>query len=87
MNSSWFFDENFNGLSDDFFDDVVKCFDFPLEDVELNNGEDWDAGFQNLEPPPANVLAGLSSDLSDNTCKQNVGVQQSRPMPVRFLVW
>ncbi|GMI88916.1 GATA transcription factor 11 [Hibiscus trionum] len=38
----------------------------PLDDVEEKNGaaidgEDWDCNFQNLEPPPANVLACLSS--------------------------
>ncbi|XP_022753870.1 GATA transcription factor 11-like [Durio zibethinus] len=94
MNNSWF-DKSFDGVSDDFFDDVIKYLDFPLEsdegtdgggsggegvtkdfhlpldDVEENNGggggdddgdgEEWDCNFQNLEPPPANVLAGLSS--------------------------
>ncbi|KAK6246909.1 hypothetical protein QUC31_018474 [Theobroma cacao] len=87
MNNSWF-DKTFNGVNDDFFDDVIKYLDFPLEDVEANDGsgggssgedvikdfhlpledsggggggEEWDCNFQNLEPPPANVLAGLSS--------------------------
>ncbi|PPD79713.1 hypothetical protein GOBAR_DD23366 [Gossypium barbadense] len=49
---------------------VVKDFHLPLGDVEDKSyvggggddgGEDWDCNFQNLEPPPANVLAGLSS--------------------------
>ncbi|XP_022755630.1 GATA transcription factor 11-like [Durio zibethinus] len=90
MNNPWF-EKTFNGVNDDFFDDVIKYLDFPseniegtddggsgedvikdfhlpLDDVEENNGgggaggEEWDCcNFQNLEPPPANVLAGLSS--------------------------
>ncbi|TYH59815.1 hypothetical protein ES332_D08G247800v1 [Gossypium tomentosum] len=49
---------------------VVKDFHLPLGDVEDKSyvggggddgGEDWDCNFQNLEPPPTNVLAGLSS--------------------------
>ncbi|XVF68564.1 hypothetical protein PTKIN_Ptkin11bG0012800 [Pterospermum kingtungense] len=45
---------------------VIKDFNLPIDDVEENNGgdvdgEEWDCNFQNLEPPPANVLAGLSS--------------------------
>ncbi|KAA3456643.1 GATA transcription factor 11-like isoform X1 [Gossypium australe] len=91
MNNSWF-DKGFDGVNDDFFDDVIKYLDFPLEDVEgtdggdgssgegvidfhlpldddveHNNsagGEEWDCNFQNLEPPPANVLAGMSSGFS-----------------------
>ncbi|XP_039033189.1 GATA transcription factor 11-like isoform X2 [Hibiscus syriacus] len=88
MNNSWF-DKGFDGVNEDFFDDVIKYLDFPLEDVEGTdsgsgegvikdfhlpivdaeqnncggggNGEEWDCNFQNLEPPPANVLAGMSS--------------------------
>ncbi|XWS71833.1 hypothetical protein CRYUN_Cryun03dG0171600 [Craigia yunnanensis] len=88
MNNPWF-EKTFNGVNDDFFDDVIKYLDFPLEDVEgtdgggsgedvakdfhlplddmeENNGGgagggEWDCNFQNLEPPPANVLACLSS--------------------------
>ncbi|GAV66413.1 GATA domain-containing protein [Cephalotus follicularis] len=58
MNGSWFFDENFNGLSDDFF----EYLDFPLESVETDNlGEELEANLQELEPPPPEVLAGLST--------------------------
>ncbi|KAK8598376.1 hypothetical protein V6N13_094347 [Hibiscus sabdariffa] len=81
MNNSWF-DKGFDGVNDDFFDDVIKYLDFPLEDVggegviedfhlpiddekQNNSGgggcEEWDCNFQNLEPPPANVLAGMSN--------------------------
>ncbi|KAL4303309.1 hypothetical protein GQ457_10G011280 [Hibiscus cannabinus] len=46
---------------------VVKDFHLPL--VEEKNGagidgEEWDCNFQNLEPPPAYVLASLSSGFS-----------------------
>ncbi|KAL4297335.1 hypothetical protein GQ457_12G029680 [Hibiscus cannabinus] len=89
MNNSWF-DKGFDGVNDDFFDDVINYLDFPLEDVEgtdggsgedvikdfhlpiddveqkncgggVDGGEELDCDFQNLEPPPANVLAGMSS--------------------------
>ncbi|KAE8692912.1 Detected protein of unknown function [Hibiscus syriacus] len=89
MNNFWF-DKGFDGVNDDFFDDVIKYLDFPLEDVEgtdsgsggvikdfhlpiddveqnncggsgCGSGEEWDCNFQNLEPPPANVLASMSS--------------------------
>ncbi|OMO91520.1 Zinc finger, GATA-type [Corchorus olitorius] len=55
----------------------------PLDDVEENNagidgGEEWDCNFQNLEPPPANVLASLSSgfygDFFTDTLPKNVTV-------------
>ncbi|XP_022730547.1 GATA transcription factor 11-like [Durio zibethinus] len=101
MSNSWF-DKCFDGVNDDFFDDVIKCLDFPLEDVEgtdsggseedvkifhlplddveENNGggEEWDCNFQNLEPPPANVLAGLSSgfygDFFSDSLAKNLNV-------------
>ncbi|XVE79769.1 hypothetical protein DITRI_Ditri14bG0083200 [Diplodiscus trichospermus] len=91
MSNSWF-DKSSDGVGDGFFDDVLKYFDFPLEDVEDTDGvgsgegvikdfhlpldnvevksdggsgggdEELDClNFQNLEPPPANVLASLSS--------------------------
>ncbi|XWS53288.1 hypothetical protein CRYUN_Cryun11dG0144100 [Craigia yunnanensis] len=106
MNNSWF-DKSLDGVNDDFFDDVIKYLDFPLEDVEgtdgggsgegvvkdfnlplddveKNNagggggGEEWDCNFQNLEPPPANVLAGLSSgfygDIFSDSLAKNLTV-------------
>ncbi|KAL4278229.1 hypothetical protein GQ457_03G043840 [Hibiscus cannabinus] len=73
MINSWF-DKGCNGVgvNDDFFDDVIKYLDLPFEDVEgadchgnreenTDGGEEWDCNFENLEPPPTNVLAGLSS--------------------------
>ncbi|XP_015935768.1 GATA transcription factor 11 [Arachis duranensis] len=51
MKDSWFFEKNFNGLSDEAFDDVFSFLDFPLEDVEPNVvEEDWDAQFKRIEP-------------------------------------
>ncbi|MED6176181.1 hypothetical protein PIB30_085609 [Stylosanthes scabra] len=51
MKDSWFFEKNFNGLSDEAFDDVFKFLDFPLEDVEPNVvEEDWDAQFKRIDP-------------------------------------
>ncbi|GMI96995.1 GATA transcription factor 11 [Hibiscus trionum] len=45
---------------------VIEDFHLPIDDEEPNNGgggggEEWDCNFQNLEPPPANVLAGMSN--------------------------
>lgn len=65
MVGSWFFDENFNGLSEEFFDKVIKTLDFPLEDDEKNAGEDWNAKLQCLEPPSMDILAGIPSDNCD----------------------
>ncbi|CAK7332311.1 unnamed protein product [Dovyalis caffra] len=65
MSNSWFFDENFSGVPDNFFDDALGCFDIPLEDVEPNDdGEDWETKFRHLEPPPSNVLTSFSTDFS-----------------------
>ncbi|CAI8592447.1 unnamed protein product [Vicia faba] len=51
MKDSWFFDKNFNGLSDEIFDEFC-FFDFPLEDVETNPvEEDWSAQFQSIDEP------------------------------------
>ena len=109
MNNSWF-DKSFDGVNDDFFDDVIKYLDFPFEDVEgtdgsgssgegvikdfhlplddaeENNGgggKEWDCNFQNLEPPPANVLAGLSSgffgDIFSDSLAKSLAVSVSSP--------
>lgn len=65
MAGSWFFDENFNGVSEEFFDKVIESLDFPLEDVDVNAGaEDWNAKFQCLEPPSMDILTGLPSETS-----------------------
>ncbi|XP_021650539.2 GATA transcription factor 11 isoform X2 [Hevea brasiliensis] len=77
MNGSWFFDENFNGVPDDFFDDAIKFLDFPLEDVEPNVVEDWEAKFQQLVPPPSNVLAGLTAGLYGENSSDILKVKKS----------
>lgn len=92
MSNPWI-EKAFNGINDDYFDDIIKCLDFPLEDVEVidgggsgqdvikeNNGgcEEWDCNFQNLEPPPANVLAGLSSGF----CGDFFSDSLIKPLPV-----
>ncbi|KAI9077846.1 hypothetical protein K1719_040192 [Acacia pycnantha] len=72
MKDSWFFYKNFNGLSDEIFDDVIKYFDFPLEDVEPNAiDEDWDAQFKHLEEPYFDVPSVSPSRLCDKTQKGN----------------
>lgn len=87
-NGSWLpEEEDFKGLSDNFFDDLINHIDFPLEDIETANDEgDWDAGFEDLVPPPLDVLSSLSSEFTcGNTCKgQRLGVQKPVPILVSF---
>ncbi|KAJ7981007.1 GATA transcription factor [Quillaja saponaria] len=75
---SWFSDKNFNGFSNDFFDDVINLFDFPLEDVEPNAGEeDWNTQFQQLEEPSLDVFAVPSSGLCGITQNQNPTIKKN----------
>ncbi|CAL1404266.1 unnamed protein product [Linum trigynum] len=63
MNDSWFFDKNFSGVTDDFFDETLLYFDFPLEDVDpAAVEEDWQTKFQELEPPSI-FLPNFPSDI------------------------
>ncbi|CAL1366773.1 unnamed protein product [Linum trigynum] len=63
MNDSWFFDKNFSGVTDDFFDETLKYFDFPPEDVDPAAAEeDWQTKFQELEPPSI-FLPNFPSDI------------------------
>lgn len=72
MKDSWFFDKNFNGLSDENFDDVINFFDFPLEDVEPDAvEEDWDAQFNHVEEPCYDVLSMAPLGVCDKTRKGN----------------
>lgn len=72
MKDCWFFDNNFNGLSDEIFDDVVEFFDLPMEDVETDVVvEDWDAQFKHLEEPSVGVFSVSSSGPSDETQNEN----------------
>ncbi|CAN8247262.1 unnamed protein product [Cochlearia groenlandica] len=82
-NGSWLQEEEFKGLSDNFFDDFINHIDFPLEDIETTSDEgDWDAGFRNLVPPPLDMLTSLSYEFNrGSTCRgERVGVQN--PVPV-----
>lgn len=75
MPDSWFIDGNFNGISEEFFDDVVEYLDLPLEDFEGNaGGEDWNARLQSLEPPSMDILASFSSG-----CCGRIGNVTSKP--------
>ncbi|EOA27666.1 hypothetical protein CARUB_v10023820mg [Capsella rubella] len=79
-NVSWLPEEDFKGLADNFFDNLIEHIDdFPLEDIETaDDEEDWKTGFQNLGPPPLDVLTSLPSEF---TCKgQRVRVQNTVPI-------
>ncbi|KAK7312574.1 hypothetical protein VNO77_36526 [Canavalia gladiata] len=68
----WFYDKNFNGLSDEILDDVIEFFDFPLEDVETDSVEqDWDAQFKLLEEPSLGIFSVSSSGLFGQTQNEN----------------
>ncbi|XP_013641125.2 GATA transcription factor 11-like isoform X2 [Brassica napus] len=78
---NWLPEEEFKGLSDNFFDDFINHIDFPLEDIDTTNGEgDWDAKFKELEPPPMDMFTTFPSEF--NSCgvaskdgiKKNVSV-------------
>ncbi|KAJ0238898.1 putative GATA transcription factor 13 [Hirschfeldia incana] len=81
---SWLPEEDFKGLTDNFFDDLINQMDFPLEDIETTNEEgDWGADFKNLIPPPSDVLTSLSSEFTrggTNTNGQRVGAEK-KPVP------
>lgn len=83
-NGSWLPEEDFKGLTDNFFDDLINHIDFPLEDIETTNEEgDWGADFKNLIPPPSDVLTSLSSEFTrggTNGNGQRV-VAQKKPVP------
>lgn len=73
MKDPWLLDKSFNGISDEIFDDVIKFFDFPLEDVEANlaEEEDWDTQFKRIEEPAFDVFSVSSSDLYGKTQNRN----------------
>ncbi|CAH8386063.1 unnamed protein product [Eruca vesicaria subsp. sativa] len=78
-NGSWLPEEDFKGLTDNFFDDLINHIDLPLEDIETTNEEgDWGADFKNLMPPSLDVLTSLSSEFTSNG--QRVGGQK-KPVP------
>jgi hypothetical protein len=77
MKTNWFFDNNFNGVSDEILEDVVEFFDFPHEDVETDAVEnDWNDQFKHLEEPSLGIFSVLpSSELYGET-------QNEKPNPV-----
>lgn len=81
----WLPEEDFKGLTDNFFDDLINHIDFPLEDIETTNEEaDWGADFKNLIPPPSDVLTGLSSEFTragTNSNGQRVEEAHKKPVP------
>ncbi|KAG4980956.1 hypothetical protein JHK84_034540 [Glycine max] len=89
MKDSWFFDNNFNGLSDEIFDDVINFFDFPLEDVDANGvEEDWDAQLKCLEDPRFDVYSASSAGLCAETQneKPQLGMKLSASVSILFTV-
>ncbi|KAK7402121.1 hypothetical protein VNO78_14136 [Psophocarpus tetragonolobus] len=71
MKDSWFFDNNFNGLSDEIFD-VTNFFDFPLEDVDASAvEEDWNVQLKSLEDPCSEVFSASSAELCGKTQNEN----------------
>lgn len=74
MKDPLFFDKSFSGLSDEIFDDVIKFFDFPLDDVETNiaEEEDWDAQFKRIEEPSFDVFSASSSEFCGKTENDNL---------------
>ncbi|CAL5200261.1 unnamed protein product [Lathyrus oleraceus] len=71
MKDSWFFDKNFNGLSDEIFDEL-HFFDFPLEDVETNPVEDdWSAQFQSIDEPCFDAFSVTPVGLCGKTKIEN----------------
>ncbi|KAF5447415.1 hypothetical protein F2P56_011205 [Juglans regia] len=89
MSGSSLLNENLNGISD--FDDFFKFLDFPLEDVEGNVGEDWNAKLELLDPPSIDVLAGLSPGFSGKTsndsskCPENLSAPCYETSPLEVL--
>lgn len=82
-NGSWSPEVDFQGLSDDFFDDLINQIEFPLEDVESGNGEgDWDAGFQGLEPPPMDMFSTLASDFNCGSINKGGRVGGQKTIPI-----
>ncbi|OWM68903.1 hypothetical protein CDL15_Pgr025090 [Punica granatum] len=72
--------DDFNGNPDEFYDNVIKHIDFPLEDVVGNVlDDDWDERFQLLELPSSDILAGLPSGLGGKLCDDDSGPLSTTP--------
>lgn len=75
---------------DDILDDVMdmELFDFPLEDVETDDGaeEDWKAQFKFLEEPSLGIFPVQPSQLCAHTQNENVKVETSFSGSVSFFL-
>ncbi|KAF8048346.1 hypothetical protein N665_2556s0002 [Sinapis alba] len=88
-NGSWLpeeEEEDLKGLSDNFFDDLINHIDLPPEeDMETANDDegDWDAKFENLVPPPLDMLTSLSSEFTHGGAAkgQRGGGVHRKPVP------
>ncbi|KAF8110306.1 hypothetical protein N665_0085s0035 [Sinapis alba] len=81
---NWLLEEEFNGVSDDFFDDLlngVNPIEFPLQDIDDDDDDDtindevgdWDAKFQHLEPPPMDVFTSFPSEFTSSCGVNKLG--------------
>jgi len=87
MKNSWFFDKNFNGVSDEILGDVVEFFDFPLEDVETDGVEqDWNDQFKHLEEPSLGVFSVPSFELHGETQDEKPKLVNNFSAAVSFLL-
>ncbi|CAH8386661.1 unnamed protein product [Eruca vesicaria subsp. sativa] len=77
---NWLPEEEFKGLSDDFFDDFINHIDFPQEDIDtITNGEgggDWDAKFQELEPP-MDMFTSFPSEFTSCDISSKAGIHKT----------
>ncbi|KAL5056087.1 hypothetical protein RYX36_036769 [Vicia faba] len=75
MKNGWFFDNNFNGVSDEILGDVVEFFDFPLDDdddVDTDGVEqDWNDQFKHIEEPSLGVFSVPTFDLCGEARNEN----------------
>ncbi|KAJ0260133.1 hypothetical protein HA466_0063810 [Hirschfeldia incana] len=82
-------EEELKGLPANFLDDLINHL--PLEeDMETANDDeedgDWDAKFENLVPPPLDVLTSFSSEFTSHGCgaskgqRQRGGLQRKKPL-------
>ncbi|XP_018458844.2 GATA transcription factor 11 [Raphanus sativus] len=78
-------EEELKGLSDDFFDDLMNHIEEDMETAANDDDEeeegDWDAKFENLVPPPLDVLTSFSSQFTTSHRGASKGVQRKKPVP------
>ncbi|CAN6842157.1 unnamed protein product [Brassica oleracea] len=82
---SWLPEEELKGLSENFFDDLINHTDLLLEeDMETGNDDDegdWDAKFENLVPPPLDVLSSEFTHGGGPSSKGQRGRLLRKPVP------